>query len=475
MVEPSTDLILERWVAFGNSQQGEKNAVLQRLSLHDVVFEHYALDSLLRTSEVLPNLRILFGGTMVYSGRAVVRNLVNNGPTVWCEAQLDEGWLNVDAMLGARSASLLERYNEFFRHHTRFHIISPEFTAAVAGLRNYLTDVRMWLEQVALGLGSATGSTRSHLERDTAWSIREPIIRTIQELFDRYEEVAQRVPPELQPAYFAYAQRQVRGLLLDAPFVFRTFRKPLGYAGDYLMVAMMFDDPCVGPSLFARILNCYSLTLPPILAHRNRIDYLTTQIEQETLRVMRLKRRARIYNLGCGPAREIQSFIARSPAANDADFLLVDFNQETLEHARVQLCELLSLHSRRAGVEFLQKSVQQILKEGARARASGNAGSYDLIYCAGLFDYLSDNACKHLAEYFWEMLAPGGLLILTNVDHHASRAQMECFLEWNLLYRDTAGMRRLAPSHAHPDDIVLKRDLSGVNILMEVRKPEHGH
>jgi extracellular factor (EF) 3-hydroxypalmitic acid methyl ester biosynthesis protein len=73
------------------------------------------------------------------------------------------------------------------------------------------------------------------------------------------------------------------------------------------------------------------------------------------------------------------------------------------------------------------------------------------------------------------MVAPGGLLIVTNVDRHSSRAQMECFLEWNLVYRDSQGMRRLAPGSVPSEDVVLKRDETGVNIFLELRKPEHGH
>ncbi len=475
MAEPMTELVHESWVVFHNAAQVETRAVLKRFDRHQVVFEHYTLDSLLRTSEVLADLKILFQGTVLYSGRALVRSLVNTGPTVICEATLDDEWMDLPAAEGASTASLLERYHEFFQAHQKFHYIRPEYTAAVAGLRNYLGDVRLWLDHVALGLPVVKGKDRPQVERDAAWKLREPIVQTIGDLFDRYEHVAQQVPEELQPAYYAYGQRQVRRLLLDAPFVFRTFRKPLGYAGDYRMVAMMFGDPCEGPSLFGRILNCYSLGLPPIRAHRNRVDYLAGRLEQEALRAMRQDRRLRVFNLGCGPAREVRQFIESSACADHAEFQLVDFNQETLDEAKQQLETARSDHGRRTALQFLRKSVQQILKESARRRAAGQVVQFDLVYCAGLFDYLSDSICKHMVDIFWEMVAPGGLLIVTNVDQHPSRAQMECFLEWNLVYRDTAGMRRLVPASAPADEVVLKRDPTGVNIFLELRKPDHGH
>ena len=232
-------------------------------------------------------------------------------------------------------------------------------------------------------------------------------------------------------------------------------------------------EPCDGPSIFARVLNCYSLSLPPIVAHRNRIDYLAQNLEQEVLRVARSHRRARIYNLGCGPAREIQKLAAESAIMNEADFTLVDFNAETLTHAQQELERARVNHAPRMGLAYVRKSVQQVLKESTRIETSGEVGHYDVVYCAGLFDYLSANVCRHLVEVFWRMVAPGGLLMVTNVDHHPSKGQMECFLDWNLIYRDSASMRMLVPEGVPAEDVVLRRDVTGVNIFLELRKPEH--
>ncbi len=474
MTEAKKEQTFDSWVLFRDAQGAETRAAVQRLNRHQVVFEHCTLDSVLRVSEALDNFQMFYNGAPIYGGRAVVRTLINSGPTTLCEAKLEDGWSDLQALAGTNSAGLLQRYKDFFAGHKKLHHLSPEYTAAVAGLQNYLTDVRLWLDHLALGLTSNNGRTRGDLELETARQIQEPIARTIFELFDRFEEVGRNVPEELVPAYYAYAQRQVRPLLMDAPFVFRTFRKPLGYAGDYKMVAMMFGEPCEGPSIFARVLNSYSLSLPPIVAHRNRIDYLADNLEREVLRVARARRRPRIYNLGCGPAREVQKLAAASSAMNEADFTLVDFNEETLTHARQDLERVRTSHVPRMDLRFVRKSVQQVLKESTRIETSGDLAYYDAVYCAGLFDYLSTNVCKHLVEVFWRMVAPGGLLMVTNVDHHPSKAQMECFLDWNLIYRDSSLMRSLVPAQVAPEDVVLKRDPTGVNIFLELRKPAHG-
>ena len=45
--------------------------------------------------------------------------------------------------------------------------------------------------------------------------------------------------------------------------------------------------------------------------------------------------------------------------------------------------------------------VHQILKEGAKIGENDSGSQYNVVYCAGLFDYLSDRICKRLLEIFY--------------------------------------------------------------------------
>ena len=251
----------------------------------------------------------------------------------------------------------------------------------------------------------------------------------------------------------------------------RTFQKPLGYAGDYEMVDMMFRDPFEGSSLFAKMLNAYALQLPPIIGHRNRIRYLTTKLEEESLRGTIEKRSTRVLSIGCGPAREVQQFLIESNLADNMSFTLVDFDKETLEHTDNVLHDLKKRFQRRIQIKTLKRSVFQIVKDFERNGTYSISNQYHFIYCAGLFDYLSDQMCRQLVEIFYAMLLPNGLLVVTNVDDHPARNQMECFLDWHLVYRNTDKMKRLIPEMSDPQNVLIKRDSTGANVLMEISKP----
>jgi extracellular factor (EF) 3-hydroxypalmitic acid methyl ester biosynthesis protein len=236
------------------------------------------------------------------------------------------------------------------------------------------------------------------------------------------------------------------------------------------MVNMILRDPLEGSSLFSKIVNSWFLSQRPAEAHRNRIGYLTKIIARESRRIVRNGQTARIFNLGCGPAGEVQNFLSQDEVCNYTSFVLLDFNDETLQHTRKILEDLKSKYVRETKIEVIKKSVHQVLREEAKPGA--HQPGYDLVYCAGVFDYLSDRICKRLMDIFYDMLEPGGLFVATNIDaSNPSRYGMEYLLDWHLIHRDSKQLYALIPEQTQPESSQVKSDETGVNIYVEVRKP----
>jgi extracellular factor (EF) 3-hydroxypalmitic acid methyl ester biosynthesis protein len=466
--------IKDSLAVFRTSQGVEIRAPLARVTPYDVAFEVYSPETVIRTSEVLEEFKILINDQPVYSGRAVVRNVVNTGTSLVCSVDVDDFCFDARffAALG-ENGQLSERFKAFLQQWQGVCKVLPEFKVAVADIQTFLVDLRRWLEQIELGIRSSPTSGGAGQERRVIDELSAQVIPVIDTLFEKFEIIAAGLAEESHSVHRSYIQRHLHPIVLCAPFAYRTYQKPLGYAGDYEMVNMMLRDPQEGSSLFAKMFNVWLLQQGSAAAHRNRVSYLKQHLLAVTATAAREGRRARILNLGCGPAREVQEFLAESELSNSAQFTLLDFNDETLRHTAEVLGQRQRQYQRSTTVELVKKSVQQLLKDTVRSDGFSRGQSYDLIYCAGLFDYLSDRTCKRLMTLFHQSLVPGGLMLATNVAPASpNRGSLELILDWHLIYRDAAHFARLCPDEVPEEEVRVLSDDTCVNVFLEARKSD---
>jgi extracellular factor (EF) 3-hydroxypalmitic acid methyl ester biosynthesis protein len=142
-----------------------------------------------------------------------------------------------------------------------------------------------------------------------------------------------------------------------------------------------------------------------------------------------------------------------------------------LQFAAQALRQKQKLHGRRTPIELVKKSVQHVLKEMGRPGGLAKGPQYDLVYCAGLFDYLPDRICKRLMTLFHQSLAPGGLVLATNVAPFSpNRGSLELILDWHLIYRDASKVAAIRPDGVGVEDVHIESDQTGVNVFLETRK-----
>jgi extracellular factor (EF) 3-hydroxypalmitic acid methyl ester biosynthesis protein len=271
-------------------------------------------------------------------------------------------------------------------------------------------------------------------------------------------------------AHQDFVRQHWQKLFLGSPFAHRTYHKPNGYAGDYEMMNMIHRNQPEGNSLYEKLIHLLLVSQWPAKSVRNRIAHLREHILNETARVARSERVARILNVGCGPAKEVQDFLKETPLSDFADFTLIDFNQETLAYAGDRLAEIKRHHSRQTPVRTQMVSVYELLKR-ARQNSTGRE-EFDLIYCAGLFDYLAPDTCQALIELWYDSLLPGGLLLIANMhDTKPFRNFIEFVLDWQLIYRDSAEFLAVVPARCQEVTRVIAEPTS-VNLFLHIRKPD---
>jgi extracellular factor (EF) 3-hydroxypalmitic acid methyl ester biosynthesis protein len=458
-----------------SSQGIQIRANCVRVTRHAVVFEICVPGNTLLTSEVLREFKITLRERTIFSGKAVVKNLVSTGLVELCEAELDQGWLDIDGFaVLADKGRLREEFHNYLAGWQKQYTVRPEFKLHIADMQMFFIELRQWLDQVELGVRAVHVDNRAEIEREVTTQLASSVIPTIDGLFEKFEMLAGAVEEAQRPLHRAYMKRQLHPLVLCSPFAHRTFTKPLGYAGDYEMVNMIWRNGHEGQSLFAKLVNCWFLAQPPARAHRNRIDYLAGKLMDETVRVRPEARPARIFDVACGSALEVQEFLRGSSLSSETEIALLDFNQETLDYTSSILEHAKQRHARSTRFQYIKKSVHQILKEFGKTGKQVTEARYDLVYCAGLFDYLSDAVCQRLTTALYRCVAPGGLLLLTNVDAcNPLRQGMDYLLDWNLVHRTAQQCVNALHGAVSPEVMSVRADPTGINLFIEVRKPDH--
>jgi extracellular factor (EF) 3-hydroxypalmitic acid methyl ester biosynthesis protein len=220
-------------------------------------------------------------------------------------------------------------------------------------------------------------------------------------------------------------EHPVRELLHEDPMTRRSFEKPRGYAGDAVLLDYIYQETDLEQvSSTGRAVNGYATMRPAACAVRHRRDYIAYQIDRACDGAGPAG--GRVLSVACGHLREAQlSAAVRSGALGE----LVALDADAQSLALVDRAGL-------DNVRTLELSIGRLLAGRKRL------GRFDLVYSAGLYDYLDDGLAERLTTRLFDCLEPGGRLLLSNFLPGVSDAgYMETFMGWELLLRDLEDIR----------------------------------
>ena len=263
---------------------------------------------------------------------------------------------------------------------------------------------------------------------------------------------AETLDPDAYTKRKTLCAESLHPFLKESPFLRRALEKPLGYAGDYEMMNMLYRDPWEGETSLGRALNVCFTNEPAAVANKNRIAYLG-----EIIRKRASIDRIRIASIGCGPAKEIEVLLHESPELEPRlDVTLVDQEQLALDQcART----IPSAWRCKAGL-------RQLLSDDWR----GPEERFDLIYSAGMFDYLSPRLFQAVSQRLFQTLAPSGELVIGNVAaNNPSRWIMEYFADWCLIHRTSKELAELG-SQLTATTSWVDAEPSGINLFLHAGK-----
>ncbi|MEO5797209.1 MAG: class I SAM-dependent methyltransferase [Rhodoferax sp.] len=458
-------------ISFRNSKHETIRGTLVSHQRGSLVMEVYNPDALVQVSEMLHELTLRSAQQTVYQGKAVVVSLVNTGLMVVVSVNLMDQWNEVGSMQFG-SAAVGQAASAFVQDWGSRFNVRRDYQVVVSEMRAYFSEVSRWVDQLDVA-GSLPRDVDGRIQPEVFAELGMPLLRKGREYLQWFDREAAQVPEDQVPMHRSFAQTAIHPLILRAPFVHRTFSKPMGYAGDYEMVNQIVGDPRQGPSSYFQLVNFMFLQAGVAQAHRNRIDILYHRLEKLAIQAVQAGRVMRVLNIGCGPALEIQRLVEKSPHFDRLEFVLVDFSEETLDYTRNLLQSLQQGTGKTLRLSLQHASVNQLIKRATLAQPLADADRFDYVYCAGLFDYLTDKVCTRLIKYMASQSRVGGKLLVTNVhSSNPERRWMEHFLDWHLVYRDEAGVQRILPSGLC--DTVVYTDVTGVNVFVESSVGEPG-
>jgi extracellular factor (EF) 3-hydroxypalmitic acid methyl ester biosynthesis protein len=228
-----------------------------------------------------------------------------------------------------------------------------------------------------------------------------------------------------QHPFYALAQQD--------PFTHRAVTKPRGYAGDAVMMDYIYQGtPPDGTSALGSTTYAATTGGGMGLSVRYRRQLLKSLINDTAV----LHNSARMLSVASGHCRELEGSYVDS-ALFKGQFVALD--QDPLSGDEVR-----RVHQNNR-VTVLTEGVRDLMSPTRSQSFAQEHGPFDLIYSAGLYDYLPDALAKSLTSKLLSMLAPGGRLVIANfVPQGSGRGYMELFMDWTLILRTEAQLRELS-------------------------------
>lgn len=271
--------------------------------------------------------------------------------------------------------------------------------------------------------------------------------RLLEDLFNALRERKIHSTPTDWAEFVQHSRKhRLMGLLHRDPFTYRAFTKPRGYAGDAVMMDFIYGREEMWPApeadaIGTHIFN-FTTQAPASEGVRSRRAFIAAKIDRLAEEI----RRPHILSIASGHLREA-NLSAAVRRRRTGRFVALDADP-------LSLAEVRECYSR-YGVETINASFREMIAN------KGRTGEFDFVYSTGLFDYLNQRIARRLVTAMFNMLRPGGTLLVANfLPNVRDIGYMETFMGWDLIYRSRNDMMDLTMN-------IPEEDVKEIRVLSE--------
>jgi extracellular factor (EF) 3-hydroxypalmitic acid methyl ester biosynthesis protein len=434
-------------------------------------------DVSLRAGDTTIQSNFSLNDTKIYSGRiSVVNESRVNGLSVTFGIAFDEQGIDPDQIKAILDSDTLQSGLVTTKRLVEVSaLVRPDFKILVADLNTLFQDLRMRLteEESRIEQSATSPNHRKRLEEHAVNLAISLYVDDIHSLFSKFKQITDSLEFDESVIHKRYFRTNFHPLVIGSPFVSRSYNKPLGYAGDFGLMVMLYEYQDEGRSLFEKFFHRFSCNEPAAVANKNRVEFLANLLS-ETYGSYKQngENKFKVSTLACGPAKEVELFLSDIEANSETpiSIVCVDHESQALQYAQSRLKPYVGKKKTLTTSFFQEDVILSLIKgKGVSTEIEGS----DVIVCAGLFDYLSDRVAGKLIEAMHRLLNPGGSLFIGNVSvDNPDRFSMDYFAEWNLVLRSSQDLHSLVPKHVldQAAKVEVISESLGINLFLKLTK-----
>ena len=196
----------------------------------------------------------------------------------------------------------------------------------------------------------------------------------------------------------------------------RGLTKPNGYPGDYLLLDHIYTDYRSTDPRFSGW-DDYFQQQAASSAVRNRKEYFKEIVAKRTI----LHSTTDVLNIVSGSGRELSELYDNKPDHSKIKATCIEIDVEAIAYSKNLNKDHLD------NIAYVHSNIFRYKNDRKR----------DMVWSAGLFDYLSENAFVMLLKRFGDWMKPGGEIVIGNYNetHNPTRNYLEILGDWCLIHR----------------------------------------
>jgi extracellular factor (EF) 3-hydroxypalmitic acid methyl ester biosynthesis protein len=466
----------EKIVRFHDFQDIERTCQVRDFSRTGLSFLLEDGSLTFRIGDVISDIRFFSYSKEVHSGGATIIHILDEyqGDKVISRIGCRfENPMDISTIIsGDKVTKLKNEYSDFIHtlavednHNKEFVHLASHLHYLLTNFRNKLKDEEEKIQDEEEPLRTMLYETLRSLTYDALGEVNSRFC-------DQFTSVtAQFTDSKEHFIHREYFQRILGEFFIHSTLFERAYTKPLGYAGDFEMMNIIYRNEYEGKDIFSQVMNKVDCDSSAARAVRNRREYFFRKISQACTSAPG-DSVCKIVSVACGPCVEMADFLRLANDMNrPARMELIAMDQDAhairdAEERLIPLCEPFGDIS----ITVVRSNIRELIV--GRKNDTSLYADADLIYTAGLCDYLSFSATNRLVKELYRYLKPGGTLIVGNFGtYNPQRFKMEYGSEWFLIHRSEEEIKDFAKGLPEDVSLSVEREPEGVNLFLNVRKP----